>query len=76
MTPVLPTQRIAHPNYGRRTAALRDFDPAHVRFGSVATEAVEATRACMSAVARKRTNSRSCRYVRFVPFELVHGLGL
>jgi hypothetical protein len=24
------------------TAALRDFDPAYVRFGSIATEAVEA----------------------------------
>ena len=31
------------------------------------TDAVEATRACMCAVARKRTSSRSSRYVRLVP---------
>jgi hypothetical protein len=40
---------------------------ADVADGSFTTEAVEATRACMSAFARKRTNGRSCRYVRFVP---------
>src|SRR6266851_805060 len=34
---------------------------------SFTTDAVEATRACMSAVARKRTSSRSSRYVRLVP---------
>src|SRR5712671_3792315 len=33
---------------------------------SFTTDAVEATRACMSAVARKRTSSRSSRYVRLV----------
>ena len=41
--------------------------PPYVRFGSFTTDAVEATRACMSAVARKRTSSRSSRYVRLVP---------
>jgi hypothetical protein len=34
------------------TAALQDFDPADVSYGSFTTDAVEATRACMSAVAR------------------------
>jgi hypothetical protein len=34
--------------------------------GSFTTDAVEATRACLSAVARKRTSSRPSRYVRFV----------
>jgi hypothetical protein len=32
-----------------------------------AADAVEAMRGCMSAVARKRTNTRSSRYVRLVP---------
>jgi hypothetical protein len=48
-------------------AALRDLGPSNVRFGSFTTDAVEATRACLSAVARKRTISESSRYVRFVP---------
>src|SRR5207342_1614296 len=47
--------------------ALRDFDAAHVGLGSFTTDAVEATRSCMSAVARKRTNSGQSRYVRLVP---------
>jgi hypothetical protein len=51
-------------------AALQDFDPADVSYGSFTTDAVEATRACMSAVARKRTSSRPSRYVRFVPILL------
>jgi hypothetical protein len=37
------------------------------RLGSFTTDAVEATRGCMSAVAPKRTNTKSSRYVRFVP---------
>jgi hypothetical protein len=47
-------------------AAVREFGSAKVRSGSFTTDAVEATR-CMSAVARKRTNTRSSRYVRLVP---------
>jgi hypothetical protein len=54
----------------QETDALRDFDPAYVRSGSFTADAVEATRACMSAVARKRTSSRSSRYVRLVPILL------
>jgi hypothetical protein len=46
---------------------LQDFEWAYISIGSFTTDAVEAMRACMSAVARKRTNSRSSRYVRFVP---------
>jgi hypothetical protein len=46
---------------------MREFDPAYVGSGSFTTDAVEATRACLSAVARKRTSSRSSRYVRSVP---------
>jgi hypothetical protein len=33
---------------------VRDIGPAYDRYGSFTTDAVEATRACMSAVARKR----------------------
>jgi hypothetical protein len=51
----------------RGTAALRDFYLADVGSGSFTTDAVEATRACMSAVARKRTSNRSSRQVRLVP---------
>jgi hypothetical protein len=32
---VLPTERIGHLSYGRRTAALRDFDLAHDGSGSI-----------------------------------------
>jgi hypothetical protein len=46
---------------------LRDCDPTYVSFGSFTTDAVEATRACMSAVARKRTNGPTSWDVRFVP---------
>src|SRR5258706_12567154 len=42
-----------HPR--QETAALRDFGPVFVRFGSFTTDAGEATGACMSPVARKRT---------------------
>jgi hypothetical protein len=35
---------------------MRDYDPADDRCGSFTTDAVEATRACLSAFARKRTN--------------------
>jgi hypothetical protein len=51
----------------QETAAVQDLGPAYDRYGSFATEAVEATRACMSAFARKRTSSGSSRYVRLVP---------
>jgi len=37
-------------------AAVRDFDAAFDRFESFTTDAVEATRACLSAFAGKRTN--------------------
>jgi hypothetical protein len=56
-----------HTSVRQGRAALRDFDPAYVRSGSFTTDAVEATRACLSAVARKRTNGQMSRYVRFVP---------
>src|SRR5260370_42019895 len=38
----------------RRSAALRDFNPAYDGFGSSSTHAVEATRLCLSALLRKR----------------------
>ena len=47
-------------------AAKQRFDAASA-MGHSRTDAVEATRAFISAVARKRTSSRSSRYVRFVP---------
>jgi hypothetical protein len=46
---------------------VRDFGPANDRFGSFTSDAVEGTRACMSAVAQKRTNRGQSRYVRLVP---------
>src|SRR5213078_2552147 len=52
--------------HGRwNSAALRNISLAHVRLGSFTTDAVEATRACMSAVARKRTNGSTFWDVRF-----------
>src|SRR5262245_59651538 len=49
------------------SAAVRDFNPAYDRYGSSATEAVEAARRCMSASLQKLTSERLPRYVRFVP---------
>jgi hypothetical protein len=49
------------------TAALRDFRAADVRYGSFATDAVEATRACMSALPPKADIERGGRHVRLVP---------
>jgi hypothetical protein len=49
------------------TLHCQDFEWAYVSIGSFTMDAVEAKRACMSAVALKRTNSRWSRYVRFVP---------
>jgi hypothetical protein len=58
---------IAYPS--KETAALRDFDRAYDRLGSFTTDAVEATRACLSALpgTRKRTNGPTSWDVRFVP---------
>ena len=50
-----------------RPAALGSFDPACVSSGSFTTDAGEATRACLSAFARKRTNGPTSWGVRFVP---------
>jgi hypothetical protein len=44
---------------------VRDFNPAYDRFGSKAAEMIGTMRRLMSASPRKRTNSRSSRYVRF-----------
>jgi hypothetical protein len=63
---VLRTERIAHLGT-EETAALRDFNAAYDGSGSFTTDAVEATRACLSAVARKRTNGPTSWDVRFVP---------
>src|SRR6476659_6500499 len=56
-----------HPTPWSEIAAPRNFDLARVRYGSSATDAVEAARACMSASLRKRTKGRTFRYVRLVP---------
>src|SRR5262249_34328727 len=40
---------------------------ANNRFGSLATDEVEAARSSMSASPRKRTNGKTPRHVRFVP---------
>jgi hypothetical protein len=46
------------------TVAVQDFGPAHVRHGSFTTDAVEATRACMSALPPKADIDRRGRDVR------------
>jgi hypothetical protein len=46
-----PDQRTARHKIRQEPAALRDFTPTYAACGSFATEAVEATRACMSAFA-------------------------
>src|SRR5262249_56282000 len=51
--PVLPTERIAHLRR-QEAAALRHLNVAHVRFGSVTTEAVGVPPQCMSASRQKR----------------------
>ena len=48
-------------------AALRDFRPVYVRFGSLASDLYAAGGRGMSASRRKRTNCGAFRYVRFVP---------
>src|SRR5262249_4636028 len=50
-----------------RTAALRDFSPLNVRFGSFASDRNASDPRDMSASPRKRTNSGQSRHVRFVP---------
>jgi hypothetical protein len=50
-----------------RSRASQQKRLAYVRFGSFTTDAVEATRACLPAVARKRTKGPTSRHVRFVP---------
>jgi hypothetical protein len=45
-------------------AVVEAFD---VRFGSIAADALEAMRACLSAFARKRTSRPTSWDVRFVP---------
>jgi hypothetical protein len=42
-------------------AALRDFDPADVRFGSIASDQARQRLRPMSALPQKRTSSRSSR---------------
>src|SRR5262245_7760008 len=49
------------------SAALRDFDPAYVRFGSGATDALKAARPSMSALPRKRPLWHEHSIRRFVP---------
>src|SRR5262249_29730579 len=49
------------------TAALRDFSPLHVRYGSSATDMVKAARSSTSASPRKRTSERLPPFVRLVP---------
>jgi hypothetical protein len=50
----LPLLR-CQPNHST-AGSPRDFDPADDRCGSFTTDAVEATRACLSAAPQKRTN--------------------
>jgi hypothetical protein len=50
---------------------MQDLSPVYVRFGSFTTDAVEATRACLPAFARKRTNGPRSWDVRFVPLAVI-----
>jgi len=52
------------------TAALRDFSPVYVRFGSLATSRYASSGRAMSASLQKRTNEYLPRYVRLVPIVL------
>src|SRR5215510_6546397 len=63
VSPVLPTGRY----HCGRPAALRDFSPVYDRSGSSATEAVDTTLRCMSALPPKADKQQRCRHVRFVP---------
>jgi hypothetical protein len=47
-------RKLAHNSMWQESAALRDSGVAYVRYGSIATEAVEALHPWMSASARKR----------------------
>src|SRR5690348_5526949 len=47
--------RLAQPIVPQQAAALRDFDPAHVRFGSFASEAIGAGWSRMSGLPQKPT---------------------
>jgi len=47
------TQLVGQTSSEMAAAALRDFYPAYDPFGSMATEAVQAMRPCMSASSRK-----------------------
>jgi hypothetical protein len=49
------------------TAAVRDFDPAYVRFGSITSDMIERAQRPMAALPQKRTNGQTSRYVRNVP---------
>jgi hypothetical protein len=49
------------PPVPQQTAAVQDFNPAFVRFGSFATKAIEALRPWMSASLRKRTSRLASR---------------
>jgi hypothetical protein len=55
----------------QRRAALRDFRPVYVRCGSFATGQVRGCGRGMSASRRKRTSSRTSRYVRLVPIATI-----
>jgi len=45
----------------RKTAALRDFSPLHVRYGSKAAEMIGTVQRSMSALPQKRTNKQMSR---------------
>src|SRR5262245_39851649 len=44
---------LAKASHSREIAALRDFDPADVRFGLFTTDTAETTRSCISALPQK-----------------------
>jgi len=52
------------------SAAVRDFDPAYVSYGSEAAEMIVTLRRPTSALPRRRTYASLLRYVRSVPIVL------
>src|SRR5262249_57596749 len=51
----------------QQSVALQDFNPADVRFGSIASDQARPWLRPMSASLRKRTKQPAPLYVRFVP---------
>jgi hypothetical protein len=68
--PVFPTEN--KPQYGQETAALRNFSPLYVRFGSLAPDRYATGGRGMSALPRKWTSLRDIALCLLAISELMH----